>query len=112
MLLLVAGAADAGRVSVQLDGVDGPLRDAVLAGLEINQYGQRDVTAAQARRLYEHAESETRSVLEPYGYYNAQVSGELKEEGDNYVAIVHVVPGDAVKVGTLQIGRASCRERV
>jgi len=104
MLLLVAGAADAGRVSVQLDGVDGPLRDAVLAGLEINQYGQRDVTAAQARRLYEHAESETHSVLEPYGYYNAQVSGELKEEGDNYVAIVHVVPGDAVKVGTLQIG--------
>jgi translocation and assembly module TamA len=103
MLLLNAGAAHAGRVSVQLDGVDGPLRDAVLAGLEMNQYGQRDVTAAQARRLYEHAESEARSALEPYGYYGAQVSGELNETGDSYVAVVHVVPGDAVKIGALDI---------
>lgn len=103
MLLLVAGAAHAGRVSVQLDGVDGLLRDAVLAGLEMNQYGQRDVTAAQARRLYEHAESEARSALEPYGYYNAQVSGELNETGDSYVAVLHVVPGDPVTIGTLDI---------
>ncbi|MEO7433044.1 MAG: autotransporter assembly complex family protein [Dokdonella sp.] len=103
MLLLVAGAADAGRVSVQLDGVDGPLRDAVLAGLEMNQYGERDVTAAQARRLYEHAESEVRSALEPYGYYNPQVSGELNESGDSYVAVVHVVPGDPVTLSALDI---------
>jgi translocation and assembly module TamA len=102
-LLLIAGAAHAGRVSVQLDGVDGPLRDAVLAGLEINQYGERDVTAAQTRRLYEHAQKQARSALEPYGYYNAQVSGELKETGDSYVAVLHVVPGEAVKVGALDI---------
>jgi translocation and assembly module TamA len=102
-LLLYAGTVTAARVSVQLDGVDGPLRDAVLASLEISQYGGRDVTAAQTRRLYEHAEEQARSALEPYGYYNAQVSGELKESGDNYVAVLHVVPGDAIKVATLDI---------
>ena len=32
--LVAAGSAEAARVSVELDGVDGPLRDATLAGLE------------------------------------------------------------------------------
>jgi translocation and assembly module TamA len=103
VLLLVASAAHAGRVSVQLDGVDDTLRVALLAGLEISQYGDREVTAAQARRLYEHAEAQARSALEPYGYYSAQVSGELKEAGGNYVAVLHVVAGEAVKVSTLDI---------
>jgi len=102
-LLLAAGTAHAGRVTVQLDGVDGPLRDAVLAGLEINQYGDRDVTAAQARRLYEHADEQAQSALQPYGYYAAKVDGELKENGGNYVAVLHVVPGEPVKVGVLDI---------
>ncbi|MET0226969.1 MAG: autotransporter assembly complex family protein [Dokdonella sp.] len=101
--LLVAGTAHAGRVTVQLDGVDGPLRDAVLAGLEIGQYGDRDVTAAQARRLYEHADEQAQSALQPYGYYDAKVDGELKDNGGNYVAVLHVVPGDAVKVSVLDI---------
>ena len=63
--LLAAGTAHAAHVSVQLDGVEGPLRDAVLAGLEINQYATRDVTAAQARRVYERAADQVRSALEP-----------------------------------------------
>jgi translocation and assembly module TamA len=100
---LGATSANAGRISAEVDGVQGPLKDAVLAGLEVAQYGERDVTAAQARRLYEHAAHEVGKSLEPYGYYNAQVSGELKEAGDSYVAVLHVVPGDAVKVGALDI---------
>ena len=33
VLLFAAGTAHAGRVSVQLDGVDGTLRDAVMAAI-------------------------------------------------------------------------------
>jgi len=102
-LLLGAGAAHAARVSVELDGVDGVLRDAALAGLELNQYASRDVTAAQARRLYEHADAQVRKALEPYGYYSVAVDGELRENGDAYVAVLHVKPGEPVKIATLDL---------
>src|SRR5215510_9594528 len=91
-LLFAAGSAVAGHISVALDGIDGPLRDAVLAGLEVNQYDTRDVTAAQANRLYERAADQVRSALEPYGYFHAEVTGELKENGQDFIAILHVTP--------------------
>lgn len=75
-----------------------------MAGLEVAQYGQRSVTDAQARRLYEHAEAQTRSALEPYGYYNVEVSGELKETpAGDFVALLQVKPGAAVKVTAIDI---------
>ena len=95
--------AHAGRVSVELDGVDGLLRDAALGGLELQQYTSRDVTAAQARRLYEHAAAQVRKALEPYGYYSVTVDGELRENGDAYVAVLHVTPGEPVKVATVDV---------
>lgn len=103
ILLLVAGTARADRVSVQVDGVEGPLRDAVVAGVEISQYDGRDVTAAQVRRLYDNAERQAGAALEPYGFYAAKVQGELKEAGGNYTAILHVTPGEPVKITTLDI---------
>lgn len=103
VLLLIAGTAQAGRVAVQVDGVEGPLRDAVVAGMEISQYGERDVTAAQVRRLYDNAENQARTALEPYGYYDAKVQGELKEAGGNYTAVLHVTPGEPVRITALDI---------
>jgi translocation and assembly module TamA len=101
--LAAAGEAQAARITVELDGVDGVLRDAALAGIEVNQYAARDVTAAQAHRLYEHAADEIRSALEPYGYYHAEVTGELRQNGADYVAVLHVAAGEPVRVATLAI---------
>src|SRR5664279_1545010 len=101
--LVAAGSAEAARVSVELDGVYGPLRDAALAGLELNQYATRDVTAAQAHRLYERAAEQVRSALEPYGYYHTEITGELRENGADYVAVLHVTAGDPVRVSAIDI---------
>ncbi|MEO5623726.1 MAG: BamA/TamA family outer membrane protein [Dokdonella sp.] len=95
--------AFAAHISASVDGVDGPLKIAVMAAIEVAQYGARDVTATQARRLYEHAAAQARAALEPYGYYNAQVSGNLALQGDNYLAVLHVKPGEPVRVTTLDI---------
>lgn len=102
-LLCAPAAALAARVSIQLDGVDGVLRDAVLAGVEISQYAERDVTAAQVRRLYDNVQSQARSALEPYGYYAATVDGDLQEAGDHYTAVLHVTPGEPTRVTTLDL---------
>ena len=101
--LAAAGSAEAAHLTVQLDGVEGPLRDAALAGIELNQYAARDVTAAQAHRLYERAAAEIKSALEPYGYYHAEVTGELKETGADYIAVLHVAAGEPVRIATLEI---------
>ena len=102
-LLVASGAAHAGRIALQLDGVDGALRDAVAAGLELSAYADRDVTAAQARRLYEHAEAQARKALEPYGYYAVEVKGELRENGDAFTAILHVHAGEPVRIGAIDV---------
>lgn len=104
-LALAAGAPAvlADSLRAQLDGVEGALREAVLANLEVTQYAGREVTPAQARRLYARVEDQVREALEPHGYYHASASGELREEPGGFVAVVHVRPGEPVRVATLDI---------
>ncbi|HEY6985925.1 MAG TPA: autotransporter assembly complex family protein [Rhodanobacteraceae bacterium] len=101
--LVAAGSAEAARVTVQLDGIDGPLRDAAIAGLELNQYASRDVTAAQVHRVYDRAPAQIRNALEPYGYYHVEVSGDLRENGADYIAVLHVALGEPVRVSVLDV---------
>ncbi|MCE5232753.1 MAG: autotransporter assembly complex family protein [Mizugakiibacter sp.] len=103
LTLLAAPAAWAARVTVSVDGIDGALKDAVLASIEIRQYAARDVTEAQVRRLYQRAPEQARRALEPHGYYNAQVRGELRRDDAGWHATLHVVPGEPVEVTALEI---------
>lgn len=103
LLLLLGGSAHAAHVSVQLDGVEDELREAVLASLELAQYAGRDVSAAQANRLYARAESQVRDALEPLGYYAPTVSGELREQGADFVAVLHVAVGEPTRVADVSI---------
>jgi translocation and assembly module TamA len=101
--LLFSPLAIAGKLNLQIDGVDGELKAAVTAGTDIAQYAGRDVSAAQARRLHERAPKDVARALEAYGYYNATATGELKETAQGFDATVHVVPGEATTVATLSI---------
>ena len=48
--LLAAAPAYAAHLELQIDGVEGPLRDAAVAAAGMQEYSSRDVTAAQADR--------------------------------------------------------------
>ena len=74
-----SGAASAGKIVTTLGGIDADLKVAALAGLDLTQYAGREVSAAQARRLYERAPAQVAAALEPYSYYDADVTSELKE---------------------------------
>ena len=78
-LLANCGVLSAAKLSLALDGVEGPMKDAAVAASGIPPYDNRDVSAAQAHNLYEHAPALIAKALEPYGYYNAKADGELKE---------------------------------
>ncbi len=103
LLLFVAMPASAGRIALQVEGLEGLLRDAVVESVEVAQYADRDVSASQARRLHERAIDQARSALEPYGYYDAEVEGELRESGADYTSVLRIAAGEPARVNLLDI---------
>lgn len=94
----------AAHLELQIDGVEGPLRDAVVAAAGMQEYATRDITAAQARRLYERAPKQIAAALEPYGYYNATADGEFKDAANgDYVSVVHVHLGEPTVVSDFAV---------
>ncbi|WP_158881880.1 outer membrane protein assembly factor [Rhodanobacter sp. L36] len=96
-LLLLCARAHAG-VQLVVDGVNDTLKGAVISGVELSQYATRGVSDAQVRRLYEHAPGQVKSSLEPYGYYDATVTGDIQQTGKDWKVTLHVTPGEPVKV--------------
>lgn len=101
--LLLLGSAQAATITTTVSGIEGDLKLAALAGLDLNQYAGREVSAAQARRLYERAPAQIAKALEPYGYYDATVNGDLKETPQGWQATLNVTPGEPVTVATLDL---------
>jgi translocation and assembly module TamA len=102
LLLLQPVLAHAG-VRLVVDGVDDTLKPAIVAGLSLSQYAGRDISDAQVRRLYERAPQQLQSSLQPYGYYEATVAGELKQAGKDWLVTLHVKPGEPVKIATVEL---------
>src|SRR6185312_972793 len=63
----------------------------------------REVSDAQLRRLYERAPAQVKSSLEPYGYYEATVTGDLQQVGKDWQVTLHVTPGEPVKVTAVDV---------
>lgn len=101
-LLLVPALSHAG-VQLVVDGVDDPLKAAVIAGVSLSQYASRDVSQAQAQRLYERTDAEVNTALRPYGYYDAHATGKIEQAGKDWRVTLHVVPGEPVKVTSVDI---------
>jgi translocation and assembly module TamA len=102
--LLTAGPAlHAASLTVELDGVDDGMKDAAIAATGMTPYAKRDVSAAQAHQLYDRAPALIASALEPYGYYNAKVDGELRQTPQGYTAVLHVHAGEPATVATFEL---------
>jgi translocation and assembly module TamA len=115
LLPWLAGVACAAGVTVNLEGLPEELKEAVEGQLTLRNYANRDVTAAQVRRLFNNAESEIRTALEPYGYYNAQVSSSLQTTDKGVTALFRVTPGEQVKVVSKKVtvtGEAAERNQI
>ncbi|MEO7198696.1 MAG: POTRA domain-containing protein, partial [Dokdonella sp.] len=103
LAVALAPLAHAAQVSVQLEGLSGDAEASVVDALEIDHYKDRQVSRAQVRRLYARAEEQIRTALEPYGFYNVVIDGELKTSGENFIAVLKVTPGPPTVVKALGI---------
>ncbi len=104
--LLPCVAAWAGvPVTVQVEGVDGELRENVLGylGLEQNR-SQEGLTDAQVALLHRRAQGEIRDALEPFGHYRARVDASLdREPGGGWLARYRIDPGPRVHFATVEV---------
>jgi translocation and assembly module TamA len=99
LFLAFAAPLRAEHVAVVVEGVDGEMAQSVRASIELTKYEDRDVSPIEIRRLFEGAQEQIRTALEPFGYYAAQATGKLErpEEG-KYRATFSVKPGEPVIV--------------
>ena len=95
--------ASADQVAILIEGLTDELEAAARANLELQQYVDRDTHPAQIQSLMERGTEEIERALEPYGYYHAQVTAQLKPDNSRLVANYRVIPGERVMIRDSQI---------
>lgn len=102
--MLVAGA-EAETVRTRIDGVRGELRDQIELLLQGERFdGETTLTASQVETRFAAARDVgIRRALEPYGYYDAVVTGTLERDGEAWTATFVVEPGEPVRVRELDL---------
>lgn len=103
-ILMGATLQAAPLVDVTINGVDGKLLDNVKAILTIYQKrDQEDLSEWRIRRMHEDAQGEIKKALEPFGYYQPEVSVELLEIGELWHAIYTIIPGLPIRISAVDI---------
>lgn len=105
LALLLCTENSLAGVAIEFDGIDGELEAAARNNLEMQQYVERELSASQINRLFAKSTDEIREALQPYGYYHAQVEGDLQpgdKDGD-YRASFQVTPGEPVTVADASV---------
>ena len=103
-LLLSAAGAGAAGVDVDIEGLPEEQRDAVRATLVLNEYAKRDISRAELRSAFKDADEQIKQALEPFGYYDAEVTKELTGDADNgWKAKFVVKPGAPAIVRTSRV---------
>jgi translocation and assembly module TamA len=92
-------SASADRVTVTINGIEEDMLESARANVELKQYEERDVSAAEARRLFDRGDEQIARSLEPFGYYNPQIESRLERpEPGKFHAVFDVNRGDPVIV--------------
>ncbi len=76
-----------------VDGVDDPLKAAVIAGVSLSQYAKRDASEAQVRRLYERPMRRSARPCSPTATTKRTRTGKLEQVGKDWRVTLHVTPG-------------------
>ena len=98
-LFLAAGGARAATVArVEIRGLDAPMTQNVRTSLSLVDAIGKDVSGRRLAYLVREAEAETRSALEPFGYYSPMISVQRTPSGQAVAVTITVTPGTPVRV--------------
>ena len=100
--ILLSANVLAASVKVEVEGLDGELKDNVEASLGIRNAGE-DLREGQVRRLHARAPEEIRRALEPFGYYRPLVEASLEPDGDGFRARYVIDARDPIHVSRVDV---------
>lgn len=105
LFMIVGPAWSQTLLKVEVKGIKGDALSNVMAYLSIaHQQENQQLTQGQIRRLHSKAPDEIKTALEVYGYYRAQVQGELqKRPGEGWLARYLINPGPRMRVGEVDL---------
>ncbi len=91
-------------LKVEIQGVKDELLDNVRAYLSLERRKSEDnLTERWVALLHEDAPEEIRAALEPFGYYNVEISDSLVEQEGKWTARYDIVPGNQVLISAVDL---------
>ncbi|HEY5718449.1 MAG TPA: autotransporter assembly complex family protein [Motiliproteus sp.] len=102
-LSLFVTYAHASPVVVELMGLEGALERNALAHLSINNADTQLLSATRIKFLHSKASHEIQKALEPFGYYNVEISSELQQAPDTTLARYRVTLGPQTLIHEVQL---------
>ncbi len=113
----LGNSALAGELEVSVRGVDGALRDNVIAHIGALPLGRRDRLSERTRqRIISDGISNARDALKPFGYYAPEIDAVVTTRGDGeHVLDLRISPGPPVIVSEVNIvlsGDGDAHERL
>lgn len=105
ILLLISLTAEAAFVyRVEIDGVSSEQAKDLQSQLDIEAWHDSpEMNLEQLQRLHAQTPERLQELMATYGYFNARVQAELKQEGEQWLARYDISPGQQAKVGQLDI---------
>jgi translocation and assembly module TamA len=104
-LTAVSSPGVAARVKVEVEGIEAPAKKnvetllAIVAAQEEKELAERDI-----RRLHDQAPGEIELALQPFGYYQPVVAGELEQDPENterWIARYVIDIGEPVRIRSI-----------
>jgi translocation and assembly module TamA len=93
-------------IRIEIDGVEGSLRQNVLALLSLQRYRDRDRIQPEAvQRLYNRVDDEVRTALRPFGYYEPRITSSIQgpDKDRRWHVQISIEPGVPVLIDTVKV---------
>jgi translocation and assembly module TamA len=111
ILLLLLGAFTSGKswaqpaVNVDIEGINSELETNVRLFLSLEQQKEHPLMSdSRIRRLHQNAKSEIEAALQPYGYYQPEITSTLTEqEAHNWLASYVIDPGPGLPIAEFNL---------
>lgn len=107
LALLVAAAVPAGyaaaeRPQIVITGVDGEVRDNVLAHLQIDDESC-EAPSWRVRRLYLSADRQAQEAMQAFGYYDARIEKKFEAGDECWTVRFSIDPGRPVEIRAVEV---------
>ncbi len=92
------------RLILAISGIEGDALSNVQARLDVEQASyQGELTPRDIENFYRDAPENIKKALEPYGYFNPEITSKLTENHSVWAAQFKIKPGPALHINSVQI---------